>query len=226
MTKLDAIKKYAESLSKASKWIHSREQITSIEAIKKDDSKKAYVYEFYCLLRILDDLKERYDIEITNTSNGSVFPKSPASKKNFPYFIVKEKGKNKVLFEICAGVDVKGLADETSAPDISFQIPQNHFNPTHKEVFMIFDSKFKHSLSAKVSGSEFNNVAGMIRNLSCENAHTNVIMDFHKNNFKGLKGNCILTNGRAYKLNEKHNRLFNVKVVEMFDEGVEHKIIG
>lgn len=224
MTKLDRIKKYAETLGKASKWANSGDQITSIESIQNEESKSEYIYEFYCLMRILDDLANKYDIEITNNTAINVFPKAPASKKNYPYFLVKEKGTGKLLFEVCTGVDIKGLADETSAPDISFQLPQDHLLPTHQEVFMIFDAKFKHKLTAKVSDLEFYKVAGMVKNLACEDADKNAIMDFFS--LAKLKGNCILTNANSYKSNHSHHNLFNIKEVEKFDEGVDFNVIG
>lgn len=175
---LDQIRKYAELLSKAAKWHSSGDQILDIVAMKDGDKKKEYIYEFYCFLRIIRDLKKNYKIEIQNAKGNIAFPKAPASKKNYPYFVVKDKLTNKLLFEICTSIDIKGLANETSAPDISFLHPMDNMEPTYKDVFMLFDAKFKHKLSTNVHESEFNKVAAMVTNLDTKDAHLISIVQF------------------------------------------------
>ena len=119
--KLDKVKEYVEKLAKASKWKGSKDTIISIQQSKSLKNKKEYIYEFYCLISILIDLKENYKVEITNNGSVNYFPKSPASKKGFPFFKILDKQTMNELFQVCAGIDIVGLADETSAPDISFQ---------------------------------------------------------------------------------------------------------
>lgn len=225
MSKLDIIRKYAETLSKASKWSNSEEAIINIDKAENEERKKEYIYEFYCILKILIDLSSNYNLEIQNNSKNNVFPKAPAAKKNYPFFVAKDKISGKVLFQICMGVDISGLADETSAPDISFQHSETNLTPTYKDVIMIFDAKFKHKLTAKVSDTEFYKVHGMIVNLSCQDAEKkskSIIFD----KLSGLNGNCLLSNGNAFKTNPQHHKLFRLKEVVHFDEGKQFKVIG
>lgn len=223
MTRLEKIKKYAETLSTAAKWENSGDAILSIENVDDINKKQEYIYEFYCALRILDDLSTTYSIEITNFKKNKVFPKAPASKKNYPFFVVKDS-KGKQVFEICLGVDIKGIADETSAPDISFQNPGCGMNPDFNDVFMLFDSKFKHKLNAKVTDSEFYKVHGMIKNLACEDAFKTKTLSF--NGLKDLLHNCILTNGKTFKINHKHHKIFGLKTIEHFDEDKTFSVYG
>ena len=223
MTRLEKIKKYAETLSTAAKWASSSDAILSIENVDDVNKKQEYIYEFYCALRILDDLSSTYSIEITNCKEKKVFPKAPASKKKYPFFIVKDSKGDKV-FEICLGVDIKGIADETSAPDISFQNPDCGMNPNFNDVFMLFDSKFKHALNGKVTDLEFYKVSGMIKNLACEDAFKTKTLSF--NLLKDLLHNCILTNGKTFKINHNHHKMFGLKTIEHFDENNTFNVYG
>jgi len=224
MSQLDQIKKYAELLSKASKWPGSGDQILDIVSMKDGDSKKEYLYEFYCFLRIIQDLQKTYNIEIANTKGKTVFPKAPASKKNYPYFVAKDKSTGKVVFEICTSVDVVGLAKETSAPDISFHYPNGNLEPTHEDVFMLFDAKFKHQLTTNVHESEFNKVAAMVANLNTKDHTKYSIVQFDE--LKELLGNSLLTNSTAFKNNHDHHKIYCIKEVENFDVGKKYNVIG
>ena len=55
--RLKEIKDYAKSLRKASRWSNSNETIAHIQTSKNEKTKREYIYEFYCYLRILKDLK-------------------------------------------------------------------------------------------------------------------------------------------------------------------------
>lgn len=224
MSQLEEIRKYAELLGKAAKWDASNEQILNIESIKEGKNKKEYIYEFYCFLRIITDLTNHYDIEKVNSSAKTFFPKGPASKSNYPYFIAKNKATGEVVFEICTSVDIIGKAGETSAPDISFHHPKNNMDPTHEDVFMLFDAKFKHELTTNVHESEFNKVHAMVVNLNTENASEIDIVMF--NELKELIGNCLLTNSSAFKTNIGHHKIYNIKEVEHFDVGKKFNVIG
>lgn len=228
MSKLDQIRKYSELLSKASKWHSTNEQILEIESIKNSDQKKEYIYEFYCFLRVICDLQVNYDIEIKNRKIGDpiVFPKGPASKKNFPYFVAKDKSTGRIVFEVCTSIDIIGLAGETSAPDISFHLPKNDedYQPTHDDVFMLFDAKFKHSLGTNVHEAEFNKVAAMVVNLNTQDAESKKYVNFDK--LCDLLGNCLLTNSKAFKDNNSHHKIFSIKEIEYFDIDKQYKVVG
>jgi len=224
MRKLEKIKKYAESLAQASQWKYSKEAIANINTIKKDERKKEYIYEFYCVMRIIDDLLIDYKIEVVNPNKIVVFPKAPSLKKNYPYFLVKNL-KGEVLFQLCIGVKIMGHIDETNAPDISFQKKNSSVNPNYKDVFMIFDAKFKHRLNARVSDGEFSKICMMIDNLKCKNAEANSSKIFKFKKLIEFHGNCLISNGNAYKENSKLHSHHCIKEIEKFDEDLNYKMI-
>lgn len=226
MSKLDKIKKYSEALRKASQWKYSKEAISNIASIKSSKKKKEYIYEFYCLMRIIDDLLTNHTIEVIVPNKKVVFPKAPASKSKYPYFLVKDKLNLVDEFQICVGIEIIGNSDETDAPDISFQKSDAPLIPKAEHVFMIFDSKFKHKLNGNVSKTEFANVSFMVKELECENATRDALQLVKFNKFKQLYGNCILSNGRAYKKKLKIHQKHNLMEVEFFDEGTNFNVIG
>ena len=225
--RLKEIKDYAIVLRKASRWSNSNETIAHIQTSNNEETKREYIYEFYCYLRILKDLKANYDLElVSGEKHGVLFPKAPGLKKNYPYFSIKSKKSGKEEFQLCNGIKIKGKADEDSAPDISFLNRKTGKTPDFNDVFMIHDAKFKHNESKKIADSEFSKVSYMIRNLDCETPLGKSITFNEFINDIDINGNCILTNGFAFKTNTKHHKLFNIKEVEQFDIKKKPKVIG
>lgn len=224
MSRLDKIKEYSKILAKASRWKNSKEAILHAETnqnIKKHDE---YIYEFYCALRIINSLSKHYDIKISNNLIKNKFPKAPGNKAQFPFFIVHEKGSGIALFQICLGTKIIGFANESSAPDISFQIPTASLKPNHADVIMIFDSKYKHKTNNKVADTEFAKVTYMIKNLQCEITKASIKIDLHELN--DMKGNSLITNGKAFKTNVDHHALFFLNEVEKFDIDETYNVIA
>ncbi|MBQ0786583.1 MAG: hypothetical protein KBT69_03725 [Oceanihabitans sp.] len=82
--RLKEIKDYAIALRKASSWSNSNETIAHIQTSDNEETKREYIYEFYCYLRILKDLKVNYDLElIPGELQKVLFPKAPALKRKF-----------------------------------------------------------------------------------------------------------------------------------------------
>lgn len=225
MSKLSIIRKYAEVLSKASKWKNSKDAIVNINSTSNLKTKKERIYEFYCALRMLNDLIQNYNIEIKNNKHKNIFPKAPGSKKNYPYFLATSKSTKKPEFQICIGIDIEGKAGETSAPDISFQVPKASLSPTHIDVIMISDAKFKHKITAKVADTEYYKVHGMVVNLGCENAAIKA-KQIKFNKLTDFKSNCIITNGIEFNNNDNHHKLFHVREISNFEEGQVHNKYG
>ena len=225
--RLKEIKKYALALRKASRWINSNQTIAHVQTSNNEETKREYIYEFYCFLRVLKDLKANYDLElIPGEKHGVLFPKAPGLKKNYPYFSVKSKKKGKERFQLCTGIKIVGWAGESSAPDISFLNKKTGKTPSFNDVFMIYDAKFKHNESKKVSDSEFSKVCYMIKNLDCETPLKKKIKFHEFIGDKDINGNCLLTNGFAFKENEDHHKFFNIKEAEQFDINKTTNVIG
>jgi len=225
MSKLNTIRKYAEVLGKASKWKNSKDAIVNINSTSNSKTKKERIYEFYCALRILNDLTKNYNLEIKNNKHKNIFPKAPGSKRNYPFFLATSKSTNKPAFQICIGVDIQGKAGETSAPDVSFQLPKASLFPTYSDVVMISDAKFKHKILAKVADTEYYKVHGMVVNLGCEKVATKAKhIKFDK--LIDFRSNCIITNGIEFNDNDNHHKLFHVREISNFEEGQIHKKFG
>lgn len=225
MSKLDVIRKYTEVLSKAAKWKNSEKAILHIADTKNDSNLKERIFEFYCALRVLKDLSTNYNIEITNNTVKNVFPKAPANKTGYPYFVAKNKTTGSIVFQICIGTNIVGKAGETSAPDISFQKQNASLSPKCEDVIMIADAKFKHDLNNRVTDGEFSKVFMMITNLDCQEGETNgsyILFD----ELAAFKGNCLVSNGREYKDNVAHHQLCKVKEIVNFGEGLRYRVIG
>lgn len=225
MSKLDTIRKYAEELRAASVWSSSRDAIADIEAISGATDQANYVYEFYCIMRVITDLARTYDVEIKNTSVRTVLPKSPQSKKkNFPYFEVRDKNTGDILFQVVPGVKIIGDTGTTDSPDIQFHEGDAPLDADYKFVFMCIDAKYRHSLSGKITKSEFQLVSGMVVNLDCTDNSKWSQIKF--DNLVGLNANCILTNGGPFTDNPAYHQKFWVKEVANFTEGKSYTVYG
>lgn len=225
MNDLATLRKFCSLLSKAAKWKNSNDAILNVEMIKSSNRKEESIFEFFCAMRILLDLKDNYSITIENNKTTNRFPKGPSLKKNFPYFAIRNKDDNSILFQVCLGTQIKGVTDEKYAPDISFQRASASLNPNYEDVSMIYDAKFKHKLSASVTDSEFAKVFFMVIHLKCENAESNSLnVSFDK--FKSFIGNCIISNGKPYKTASKiHQQSFLKEIVE-FGIDDKYKVYG
>lgn len=225
--RLRELKTYTETIKKASKWEGSGETISHASTGNNDKNIREYIYEFYCYIRILNDLIKNYDLAfVPGTKHKNHFPKSPGNKGEFPYFSVLSKDTGEEIFQICAGINIIGQKGATSAPDISFLQKATGLQPNYNDIEMLFDAKFKHNEDGKIAKGQFNDVFAMIFNLDCMKQPTNPVLF---NEFVGaldLNGNCILTNGKAYSENIDHHQMHHIKVVEKFEIGQTIRIVG
>ena len=216
---LKEIKQYAKTLSTASKWNGTKESIAAIEAQKNKKNGTDYIYEFFCYLTVLSDLKNNYELQFEKGSGRFryAFPKAPALKKGKPYFKALNIKTSTEEFQICAGTKIATgfVKPKHRAPDISFQKPNTKDDPTSSDVYMIFDAKFNrpNSLKEATGQAEFSYVSQMIRDLKLEQAPLSPII-FDK--LKDLLGNCIITNGRSSDSDIIRNKTNYLKEVENF----------
>lgn len=209
-----AIKGYARKLEKASVWTKSHEPVGLAMQGNKD-----FIYEFYSLLRIIEDLKSNYKIEYQAGpgKDGNKFPKGPASKKNKPFFKLFEN--EKLKYQICAGTKVKAAFDgKEVAPDISFQIATSPEElPSYTDVRIIIDAK-----NSNVQQSQFDSFCMMIKNLKTEKAENEKLI-FKK--FAKVKGNCIISSGKAFTKNIKELEYHKLSEIENLKENDSPNII-
>jgi hypothetical protein len=205
------LENFGEILGAAATWSGSTEAVNNAL-----DEKENYVYEFYCYLRILAALSETHEIELVpgKNDNRNTFPKAPANKVNYPYFLLKDQKTKKPVAQICAGVKVKTrLEGENHHPDISFQRPFASSEPTWEDLILIMDAKFNTS-AERLPNSTFREFCTLVRWFNLQKIPT------HDINFPigiiAIEGNCLLTNAEAHKDKTEAWADSNVKEIEMF----------
>ncbi len=214
---LDKIKSYAKALKKSAKWNNTGTTVGSLST--RSDHASDYVYEFFCYLSIIQDLKKNYLLEYYpgKKKKANLFPKAPTDKKDRPFFYLNDKKTGKRLYQVCAGTFVKSTVGTNRAPDISFQLGNaSRTLPGYSKVLMIYDAKRKRSgsKSKKIGEGQYSYFSTMISELELTNASNNKIK-FER--FKDFNGNCLITNSSVHKPSIKRNRHHKLKVVEHFD---------
>lgn len=223
---LDEINLLADSLAKVSEWKNSKdafghiiEETNGIEKIAKKD----YIYEFYCYMKIIEDLSKKTNHTIKFIPGNMIFPKSPANKLNRPYFILVVD--NIEIFQICSGTKIQSkIATAQKAPDISFQsIQSDDTLPSYKDVYAIYDAKYSDSNSNKsFQEGQMALFNKMIRFLEQNGANP---IDHYYKNFTNFKGNCLITNKESYTDDKAELNEEMITVVELFDEGKTFRVI-
>lgn len=214
---ISALDNYARVLKKASVWQTSKKPIGIIKDTGDDD----FIFEFYCYVRIIVDLKKNYKLKYHPGfgDNKNNFPQSPAHKIGRPYFEMFDKN-DKLLYQVCAGTKIKVLhGNKFDAPDISFQEADSPSNkPAAKNVKIIMDAK-----NCNVDKSQFNSFAMMIRNLNTEDAEKEMIK-FDKLN--AIKGNYLISFGKAYTDDKDYLKFHKLSEIENFDGKNNFNIIN
>lgn len=223
---LDRINQIAKSLDKASKWKNSEDAFGHIVIDDRGTKKIAednYIYEFYCLMKIIEDLNKRTNHEIKFKNENGIFPKKPASKNNRPYFILEVDGKE--IFQICSGTNIQTkLTNVTKAPDISFQtMESDSILPLCKDILAIYDAKYSDSKSAKsYQEGQMALFNRMIRLLELEKPKS---IEKYLTDYFAFSGNCILTNGKSYTTDVNELKEEMITAVEDFDIGKTFNVI-
>lgn len=218
---LDKINDFAEKLGSVSSENHWKNYFGYLKR-EKDN----YIYEFYCSMRILSDLKQNYNIELQNAGSKIKFPAKPASKSGgWSYFLIKEKNSGNRLFQMCLGTEISlsYASGTTVAPDISIQVPDAGNTPDEKSVLLVMDAKYSTKPDSSLSISPIREFAQIVNDLEVQDA-AKIDMFFHE--LAGLKGNCLITNKKG---NSKHSVYCEkrcIKQVSKFLEDVQFEIVG
>lgn len=215
--------------ARLTKWDSSKNAFGHFKVIKaKATNTKGAdkIYEFYCLMRILEDLRVYYNISLhPGTRTGKIFPEAPSPKKGWPYFIIQQKAETPNKFQVCFGTEIKlSKAPKTTiAPDISIQKHDSTDDPDETMVELIMDAKFKYKITSTLSIEQIHAFMQRIKALDTMNVDT---LPLFFNKFKDLKSNCLLTNGKALTHQEDYCKLNKTKQVEQFDLGTTYNVVG
>src|SRR4030095_6070630 len=217
---LNRINQFSKSLIVKSRWYKTNKPFGHID-YQKD--KRSYIYEFFCYLKILKDLKSNYDLEYIEGDHQ--FPQSHSNKKDKSKFVIKEKITGK-KYQVCTGTDINisTIDDYTIAPDISFQKENATDDPTEKDVLLIMDAKYKSNpTKSNLSISLLQQFAEIIVDLNVSAASTQPI-NFDK--YKNLLSNCLLTNGTGLTDKDDFCKKKKMKQVVKFDVTGTYDVIG
>lgn len=223
---LDEINSLADSLANVSIWKNSKDAFGHIIEEKDGVEKvaqKDYIYEFYCYMKIIEDLSKKTNHTIQFIPGNLVFPKSPSNKTARPYFILVVNGN--AMFQICSGTKIQSkVPNIKKAPDISFQsIESDDDLPSHNDVYAIYDAKYSDSGAAKsFQEGQMALFSRMIRLL--EQNGTTPIHGYY-NHFTNFEGNCLITNKQSYTDDLEELAEEGITVVELFDKGKTFLVI-
>ena len=213
---INKIKEISKILQKCARWDSSKKSISNLN--NRSNNGKDYIYEFYCYLTVLKDLKSNYKLEyVSGGPNKDKFPRGPAPKKDVPFFYLLSKTTKQKAYQVCAGTQIKAIVSGYRAPDISFQKHNADLDdPSSKDLIMIFDTKRKRpgSMNPKISEGQYSYFSTMIRELGVDKKK------FPKIKFNRLHsfiGNCLITNNEAHSQHEADNRFHKLKEVEYYD---------
>lgn len=194
---------------------------------KKDDVKGSdKVYEFYCLLRLLSDLRVNYDVTLVpGTRANKIFPEAPADKNGWPYFHITNKKDPTNQFQVCYGTNIKlsDAVNTTIAPDISLQNINSTDDPDETMVEMILDAKYKFTNTNALSIDQIHAFMNRVNVLKTTDADKlPLIFD----QLHDIKSNCLLTNGNGLSKQHDFCKKGNIKQVEKFDINGPYSVIG
>lgn len=208
---LDKINDYGHKLGAVSKWTGSGSAFGHIDFKSKDD----YVYEFFCYVSILYDLKAHQDIRFVPGIKKGLFPKKPANKdEGWARFDVFD-GAGNCVCQACAGTSIKLSDCPTTefAPDISFQTPNASDDPDEREVVLVMDAKFKDK-KGSIDFALIKEFMAVVASLQVGIVPSSFGLQFEK--FVQLKANCLISNGTVMKKHENFCKKTGIRQVGRF----------
>lgn len=212
---LQEIKKLKTATEKLTKWETSGQAFGHFKYIESKPADK--IYEFYCLMKIIEDLRTHYIISlIPGTRDKRVFPEAPANKIGWAYFKIINKNDSKNKFQICYGTNIKfSLAPLTTiAPDISIQTFDSTDDPDESMVELIMDAKYKYDKNTALPIEQIHSFIQRVNVLKTQSADTIPLLF---NNLNDLKSNCLLTNGKALHNQLDYCIISKIKQISLFN---------
>ena len=221
--KFDDIKKLKKATENLTKWESTGQAFGHFQYIenRKDDK----IYEYYCLLKIIEDLRTNYTVLLIPGQRGErVFPEGPANKIGWAYFKITNKKVTNNNFQICYGTNIKFSRAPltTIAPDISFQSFESTDDPDESMVVLIMDAKFKYDNNTALPIEQIHSFIQRVNVLKTESADT-IPLFFNKLN--NLKSNCLITNGKALPNQLDYCIISKIKQISFFNHNSPKYIV-
>jgi hypothetical protein len=226
-TQLRQLKKATQKLTRWESSGKAFGQYKMLESTANSNKGADKLYEFFCLMKILEDLQHNYDVALDpGTLTGKIFPQSPANKHGWPFFQIQNKTNHSESYQVCYGTNIKlSTAPQTTiAPDISVQSKHSTDDPDETMVELIMDAKFKYDDDKALSIEQIHAFMQRVAALQTVGAPMLSLVLHH---LTGIKSNCLLTNGRGLAKQGQYCRNNGVKQVAEFDcDGRVMQVIG
>lgn len=210
---LKQIDLFKKKLAPVTKWANSGDPFGHISSAKDD-----YVYEVWCLTKILSALKTKYNVDF-QPSTKIAFPKKPRPlSEGWSYFILTHKATG-MKTQVSAGIKVKisMFKNYTIAPDIVFSKVIKSVDPTEKDVKLIMDAKF---YSKGLDIDDVRKFVLFVREIGCNKASR-----FEFDTISDLNFNCLLTNSDVYKNQDDYCTGGGIKQVGNFKPKAKRVVI-
>lgn len=225
MSKKQYICQLRKSIENLSTWESSGKAFGHTDKIKNKYPDR--LYEFYCYIRIIDDLRVNYSIKLIPGNRKLLFPQKPAKKdQGWARFDLSDNISGKLLFQVCFGTKVKLSASPktTFAADISFQKSNAKNDPDESDVEIIIDAKYKENKSTKLDIATIKEFAKSVHDFGVHAIKAKKIK-FEK--LKDIEVNCLLTNGETIDMHEQYCKNNCLQQVGRFDcDGRKFNVIG
>ena len=179
------VKDAGAKLTKASRW--STKTPLDVE--------NSFLLEMYLLFLLCDDLLANYTIvyEKGLPPTEHCFPQSPANKAGRPKFVVKDASTGDILFQLCAGTNARDIHNRNHAVDVSIQTGLASDNPGPDQILQIFDAKYRHNSTDRISGQEFSKFVHWVELFNLRGAG---LPGLALSGVTELNANCLVTNGQ------------------------------
>lgn len=210
------------SIEKLSKWESSGEAFGFIDGVSNKNPN--YIYEFYCAMRILNDLKTNHFIKIEPGNKGYSFSQKPGNKADSARFLIKNKQTKRVIAQFCLGVNIKitSSPDTTFGADISLQRKSADDDPYDSDVILIMDAKYKKSKTSKLDIGTIREFAQCVRDMDTPKRNPLIFKKLAQVNF-----NCLFTNGEVLNQHKQYCKNNKLKQVGKFDcDGRTMEVVG
>ncbi|MEY3442665.1 MAG: hypothetical protein RLZZ519_946, partial [Bacteroidota bacterium] len=217
---VDQIDEFAKHLKPAAVWHGSGLLIADVETENPCEASGDFVYEMYCLWRVVADIAKRHFVRlITGSIRGLNFPRKPAKKRGWPRFDVFDEKGETVIMQVCAGTGIYSAnIDAFRYPDISFQHPGTADAPTELDLMCMYDAKFNEGhKKTDLSEGEYAKVQMMVSDLGLNRGlPLNLPVSFTE--LQEFDANCVLTNGGPWKQSHTRHQHHSLRVVYHFSK--------
>jgi hypothetical protein len=220
---LSYIQTLRDTIQNLSKWESSGEAFGFIDLVTDDNPD--YIYEFFCAIKILEDLSKNHFIKLIPGTKGAVFPQKPQPKEGWAKFIIINKVTSETILEFCLGIQIKLNAspDTTFSADISLQ-KTDSADPDETHAILLIDAKYKKSKNTKLDIGTIREFAMSIHDMNVPKSEIEQLIFYKLDVFKN---NCLITNGEAIEKHKQYCKNHKLKQVVKFDcDGRILEVVG